>query len=140
MSASRLLCLPPAFMLVSCLAHSSTLKIEATCSSETPVDFERTTWRYIPQDRTLALRFSHIHSFINTIHADAQVYIVATRADACAVSHVLCKRGLRQIFSVFTCARTILYMKSKIFWVVLPECIKGVTVLFIHLSCKLSST
>jgi hypothetical protein len=29
------LCLPPAFMLVSCLAYPSTLKIEAICSSET---------------------------------------------------------------------------------------------------------
>jgi hypothetical protein len=27
------------FMLVSCLAYSSTLKMEVTCSSETPVDF-----------------------------------------------------------------------------------------------------
>jgi hypothetical protein len=38
------------FMLVSCLAYSSTLKIEATCSSETWVDCQRTSWRYIPED------------------------------------------------------------------------------------------
>jgi hypothetical protein len=37
---------------VSCLTYSSTLKMEAICSSETLVDFQRTTWRYIP-DRTL---------------------------------------------------------------------------------------
>jgi hypothetical protein len=30
----------PAFMLVSCLAYSSTLKMEATCFSETSVDFQ----------------------------------------------------------------------------------------------------
>jgi hypothetical protein len=41
------------FMLVSCLAYSSTLKREVICSSETPVDFQRTTWRYIPKVRTL---------------------------------------------------------------------------------------
>jgi hypothetical protein len=46
-------CLPPEFTLVSCLAYSSTLKMEATYSSETSVDFRRTTWRYIPEDRTL---------------------------------------------------------------------------------------
>jgi hypothetical protein len=27
--------------------------MESTCSSETSVDFQRTTWRYIPDDRTL---------------------------------------------------------------------------------------
>jgi hypothetical protein len=40
------------FMLVSCLAYSSTLKMKATCSSETSVDFQRTTQRYIPEKRT----------------------------------------------------------------------------------------
>jgi hypothetical protein len=30
-----------------------TLKMEATCSSETSVNFHRATWRYIPEDRTL---------------------------------------------------------------------------------------
>jgi hypothetical protein len=39
--------------LVSCLAYSSTLKMEATCSSETSIDFRRTTRRYIPEDGTL---------------------------------------------------------------------------------------
>jgi hypothetical protein len=28
-------------------------KMDATCSSETSVDFKQTTWRYIPRDRTL---------------------------------------------------------------------------------------
>jgi hypothetical protein len=40
-------------MLVSFLAYSSTLKMEATRSSETLVDFQRSTWRYIPEDITL---------------------------------------------------------------------------------------
>jgi hypothetical protein len=47
------LCLPPAFTLVSCSAYSSTLKMEAICSCETSVDFQRNTRRYIPKDSTL---------------------------------------------------------------------------------------
>jgi hypothetical protein len=44
------LCLPSAFMLISRLTYSSTLKMKATCSSETSVDFQRTTRCYISQD------------------------------------------------------------------------------------------
>jgi hypothetical protein len=47
------LCLPPAFTLVSCSAYSPTLKMEAICSSEMSVNFQRTTRRYIPEDSTL---------------------------------------------------------------------------------------
>jgi hypothetical protein len=39
--------------LLSCLAYSSTLKMEATCSSETSVDFLQKTRRYIPENRIL---------------------------------------------------------------------------------------
>jgi hypothetical protein len=46
-------CLSPAFTLVSCLAYSSTLKMEAVCFSKTVVDFQRTTWHYIPEDSNL---------------------------------------------------------------------------------------
>jgi hypothetical protein len=35
---------------VSCSAYSSILKMEAIYSSETSIDFQRTTWRYIPED------------------------------------------------------------------------------------------
>jgi hypothetical protein len=45
--------LPPAFMLASCSAYSSTLKMEAIYSSETSVDFQRIIRRYIPEDGTL---------------------------------------------------------------------------------------
>jgi hypothetical protein len=41
------------YLLVSCLAYTSTLKMEAVRSSETSVDFQWTTRRYIPEDRTL---------------------------------------------------------------------------------------
>jgi hypothetical protein len=37
----------------SCLAFSSTLKMQATCSSETSADFKRTKRHYIPQERIL---------------------------------------------------------------------------------------
>jgi hypothetical protein len=47
----------PAFMLVSCLAYSSTLKMEAICSSDTSVDFQQFTRRYIPEDSTL---YTHV--------------------------------------------------------------------------------
>jgi hypothetical protein len=40
------------FALVSCFVYSSTFKMEAICSSETSVDFKRTTRRYILEDRT----------------------------------------------------------------------------------------
>jgi hypothetical protein len=46
------LCLPPAFMLVSCLAYSVSWKMEAICSSETSVDFKWTQC-YFPEDSTL---------------------------------------------------------------------------------------
>jgi hypothetical protein len=45
--------LPPAFTLGSCSAYSSTLKMEAICSSETSVHFQRTIQRYIPENSTL---------------------------------------------------------------------------------------
>jgi hypothetical protein len=38
------------FMLVTCLAFSSTLKMQAIYSSETIADLQRTTWHYIPGD------------------------------------------------------------------------------------------
>jgi hypothetical protein len=45
--------LQQAFTLVSYLAYSSTLKMEAICSSEISVGFQRTTRRYLPEDGTL---------------------------------------------------------------------------------------
>jgi hypothetical protein len=35
------------------LAYSSTLKTEATYSSETSAEFQRTTWSYIAEDQTV---------------------------------------------------------------------------------------
>jgi hypothetical protein len=41
------------FMLVSCLAFSSTLMMEAICSFETSVDYQRATQRCVPEGGTL---------------------------------------------------------------------------------------
>jgi hypothetical protein len=45
--------IPPASTSVSYSAYSSTLKMEAICSSEISVDFQRTARRYTPEDITL---------------------------------------------------------------------------------------
>jgi hypothetical protein len=37
-------------MPASCLTYSSTMKMDATCSSETSVDIQRITQNYIPED------------------------------------------------------------------------------------------
>jgi hypothetical protein len=41
--------------LVSCSAYFLNLKMEAICSSETSVDFQRATRNYIPEDSTLQM-------------------------------------------------------------------------------------
>jgi hypothetical protein len=43
------------FMLVFCLAYSSTPKMEATCSSKMSVEFQQTKQHYVPEDGTLLL-------------------------------------------------------------------------------------
>jgi hypothetical protein len=51
------LCLQSTFMLVSCLAYSSTLKMEATCFSEMSVDIQGTTRRHNPEYQTFRNRW-----------------------------------------------------------------------------------
>jgi hypothetical protein len=48
---------------ISCLAYSSILKMEVTCSSEISVDFQRTTWRCIPEDRTFHKHRDNLKSY-----------------------------------------------------------------------------
>jgi hypothetical protein len=63
--ARRLFCLPPAYLLVLAEIISSTLKMEAICSSKTRVATQQTTWRHIPEDDTLQiLKFLSYASFI----------------------------------------------------------------------------
>jgi hypothetical protein len=45
-------------MLISCLAYSSILKMAATCSSETSVDFQRTTVLYPKRYNSIKVRLS----------------------------------------------------------------------------------
>jgi hypothetical protein len=52
------------------LSHEATLKMEATCSSETSVDFQRTTRCYIPEDRTLHNhRCENLKSYTSKFHS-----------------------------------------------------------------------
>jgi hypothetical protein len=64
---SLLALLAACFMIVSCLAYSSILKMEAICSSETLVDFHPTTRRYIPEDITLFLATA-VRTSNSTVH------------------------------------------------------------------------
>jgi hypothetical protein len=53
MSSAKAASLPHVFLLVFAEHISSILKMEAICSSETPVATQRTTWRRIPEDNNL---------------------------------------------------------------------------------------
>jgi hypothetical protein len=48
--------LSPPLTLVYCLVYSSTMKMEAICYSETSVDFQRATRRYIAEESTYSLQ------------------------------------------------------------------------------------
>jgi hypothetical protein len=52
-SLLSLFCLPPVCLLVLAEIISSTLKMEAICSSETSVATQQTTRHHIPEDNTL---------------------------------------------------------------------------------------
>jgi hypothetical protein len=51
-------CAEQVLLLVSCLAYSYTLNMEATCSSETCFGFHRTTGRYALEERSPQLQRS----------------------------------------------------------------------------------
>jgi hypothetical protein len=55
-------------MLVSFLAYSSTLKMEATCSSETSIDFQKITLRFVSEGSTLHNhRWENLKFYMNII-------------------------------------------------------------------------
>jgi hypothetical protein len=58
------------FMLVSCLAYSSTPKMEAICSSQMSGGFQQTTQHHVSKDRTLHnnLQILYIYSWFFTIY------------------------------------------------------------------------
>jgi hypothetical protein len=81
------------FMLASCLAYSLTLKMEVTCFSETSVDFQRTTQRYIPEYGILhnnccySLKF-YIHEGRLTIDPPAHQSPPSQSSSSSVSSHV----------------------------------------------------
>jgi hypothetical protein len=58
----------PAFTLVACSTYSSTLKMEATHSSEISIEFQRTTRRYIPEDSTVLFTTIAVTTSNPTLH------------------------------------------------------------------------
>jgi hypothetical protein len=64
------------FMLVSCFTYTSTMKMEAICSSKTYVDFHWTIQPYILEDRTLQIyRLTTVHEhFSNKIVNSGTLY------------------------------------------------------------------
>jgi hypothetical protein len=82
------------FMLLSCLAYSSTLKMKVTCSSEMSVDFQWTTQVCMSEDRTFQhaeISFSNVPSLISILYC------------VCAVSHIKskCMQNVRCIVEIF---------------------------------------
>jgi hypothetical protein len=71
------LSLPPAFTLGYCSAYSSTLKMEAICSSEISVVIQRITRRYIPEDDTLHNhRCENLKSYVLICAIHVILYVV----------------------------------------------------------------
>jgi hypothetical protein len=63
------------FMLLSCLAYFYDLKMEATCSSETSVNFQQ-TWHYITEDRTISQNVEIFPTFQQTSQLSSGLKIV----------------------------------------------------------------
>jgi hypothetical protein len=61
------------FMLVPCLACSSTVKMKKTSSSQPSVDFHWTIWHYV-QDNRISIIFKHPFAFIYTSYIKYAVY------------------------------------------------------------------
>jgi hypothetical protein len=64
------------FYAAFCSAHFYTLKMEAKSSSETSVDFQRTTRRYIPEHRTL---HNHRCENLKYYSEDIMFYCIVSR-------------------------------------------------------------
>jgi hypothetical protein len=76
------------FMLVSCLAYSLALKIEATYSCETSVLLQRTTRRCIPEDRTV-----HNHHCENLILTD--LHELSSLSFSCILWHTTYDKSIK---------------------------------------------
>jgi hypothetical protein len=65
--------------------------MEATCSSETSVDFQRITWRYIPEDSSLQYdTYSYIVLCTDVIHGEVKQVIKAPSNNNIPVIQVGC--------------------------------------------------
>jgi hypothetical protein len=99
--------------LVSWLAYSFTLKMEETCSSETSVELQRTTWRYNIEDRTHDHRCENLDSYINCTIISQTKSDFNPFANACWI-YVHCKWGTLALFWFWLVSDDITrYMKSK---------------------------
>jgi hypothetical protein len=89
------LCLPAAFTLVFCPAYFSTLRMESICYSETSVDFQRTTRRYIPEDSTLhnyrcgSLKYYKLRD-VHLVNATTASQRLNQRFQGCLVTITMC--------------------------------------------------
>jgi hypothetical protein len=77
--ASQLLGLPPAFKPVFCSAYSI-MKTDMTCSSEMSIDFQQTTWGYIPEDSSTL----HNH-FCENLKSYTEPLFIPYRDQTCVV-------------------------------------------------------
>jgi hypothetical protein len=86
------------FMLASCLAYALALKMEATYSSDMSVDFEWTTWFYIPKEELfMRIYCPHIIKEVNEVVKHFTFYCedgykVTTSGLTSLPSHFLFKR------------------------------------------------
>jgi hypothetical protein len=79
-----------------CLAYSSTLKMEAKCSSETSVVFQRTIRRYIHENRTL-----HNHCYGNLKSYKPRVFILFSHSIQVMIGQLQKAVRNRFIFIIF---------------------------------------
>jgi hypothetical protein len=76
------ICLQSAFTLVSWSVYSLALKMEVTYPSGTSVDFQRSTWRYIPKNRTLKINavscriLKYVHWYMLKKYSDYYRYLL----------------------------------------------------------------
>jgi hypothetical protein len=85
------------FQAGSDLAYFLTLKIESTFSPEMLVDLQRTTWRYIPEDRTLHnycyenLKYCNYMSYPDIwamLHSPSAVEFIKKIYDSSSIQHM----------------------------------------------------
>jgi hypothetical protein len=120
----------------SCSTYFSTLKMDALFSSETSVGFQLTTWRYIPEDSALHLRFIILFLYTTTLqvsefpHAEFRQVLAIPKHDKhkgcrlqtgpCFIpyTHTLYDEPIliHQIYSNSICRRFLQSKKRRLVW------------------------